>query len=227
MSPKAFEIVHKIEAVIFDFDCTLADTLEMTIDAKMRAFTALDVDEPDPEYIASLSVLGIRDSISMIPGVRTSAMLDELIDLYHKNMMAMSSKGCPLFPGVIEALDKIHSKGIKIGIVTSRPHKDISRVIKAMNLDRFVDAWVGDDMITELNDGRTAVDYLLDTFDVPAENTIVVGDTLYDLEMGRDAGAHTAACILGVQNEYALRSFNPDIVFDRYDRFCELAKISV
>lgn len=226
MSPKAFDISHNIGAVIFDFDCTLADTLEMMVEAKMHAFTSFGFETPDPEYLASLSVLSVRDSISMVPGVRNNAMIDEITNLYHHYVMEESRKGCALFPGVIDTLKKLQSKGIKIGIVTSRPHDHITHVIQTMKLDNIVDAWVGEDKINDENP-ITAVDYLLDIFDIPAENAIVVGDTLYDLEMGREAGARTAACVLGVQSEFILRGFNPDMVFDRYESFCELAKISV
>lgn len=227
MNQKALDRNIVIKAVIFDFDCTLANTIDMMVEAKKRALTALGVEPPAAEFLRSLTVMLIRDSIAMVPGVRSGAIADEITTLYHDYMMDLSSQGCPLFPGVTDTLEALGKRGIKTGVVSLRPHSHLDRVLKVMKLDRLIDAWVGEGVVKNGKPATDMVDYLMNILDVPAENTLVVGDTLYDLEMGHNAGTYTGACMLGEQPESVLRGINPDMIFHDYNSFLRLTGLAV
>lgn len=227
MKPKAIDKSHTIKAVIFDFDCTVADTLDMMVEAKVEALEALGIDAPDKEYLKSLTVMLIRDSIAMVPGIRSTAIVDEVTALYHKKLMKLSERGCPLFPDVIKTFRELKKLGIKIGIVSLRPQAYLTQVLKTMKIDILVDAWVGENTVANGKPAADMVEYLLDKFDIPAENALMVGDTLYDLEMGHNAGTLIGACVLGAQPENVLTGINPDMIFNRYDSFIELARLAV
>lgn len=223
MKQKALDRNIVIKAVIFDFDCTLTDSIDMIVEAKKRALAALGVEPPADEFLRSLTVMLIRDSITMVPGVRSSAIADEITSLYHDYIMSLSIQGCPLFPGVTDTLEALNKSGIKTGVVSLRPHSHLDRVIKAMKLDKHIDAWVGDGIVKNGKPATDMIDYLLNILNVPAENTLMVGDTLYDLEMGHNAGTYTGACMLGEQPENVLRGINPDMIFHDYGSFLQLA----
>ena len=53
-------------------------------------------------------------------------------------------------------------------------------------------------------------------FPAPAQRTLVVGDTSFDMQMGRAAGVATCAVTYGMHSGAALRALRPDYVIDRF-----------
>lgn len=56
----------------------------------------------------------------------------------------------------------------------------------------------------------------LETLDIPAQECLVVGDTVYDIEMGRQANTDTCGVTYGNNSADELRRFEPTFLIDSF-----------
>jgi len=65
------------------------------------------------------------------------------------------------------------------------------------------------------------VEVALAHFGCARHRTLLVGDTSFDLEMGRAAGVVTCAVTWGMQSAESLAALEPDLVIDRIERLLD------
>ncbi len=123
-----------------------------------------------------------------------------------------------LLPGVPELLDTLEGHPeFCLGLLTG----NLSRVarIKLARFgleDRFGFGAFGEEAADRNELARLAVRRASDRLGLPAARTIVVGDTPYDIECARAAGAHAVAVATGGVDREVLAAHGPDLVLDGF-----------
>ena len=127
-----------------------------------------------------------------------------------------------LFPGVAETLAEFSSRGFRMAIATSRGRDSLEMIMAPYGIEKyFVD-------IVTTTDGlapKPAPDLvlaLLARMKQPAENTLVVGDTIFDIQMGAGAGCRTCGVNYGNQTETQLRTASPDYIAGSFAGLLEI-----
>ncbi len=119
----------------------------------------------------------------------TMAMYHAFADFYEKNPADFGT----MLPGVTDTLNAIQAKGLPMCIVTAKPAKARVKVTKALGLDPYMT------LALSPEDGfakKPAPDMLLEccrVMGVNHANTVMVGDTRFDVEAGLAAQCHTVA----------------------------------
>jgi phosphoglycolate phosphatase len=113
----------KIEGVIFDLDGTLVHTIEDIAAAANRMFTRNGMPEHGVDYylrwIGSGAVRFIQQALGR--EVSTQELMQyvaEFKEIYSKNLHVRSR----VYDGIPEVLDKLHSQGIKMAVLSNKPH---------------------------------------------------------------------------------------------------------
>lgn len=178
-----------IKAILFDLDGTLLDTNELIYKAFCTTFKeVLGMVLPKGE-ITNLYGKPLKDSFANY--TEDKQIIENLIkahrnynDLHHDDM-------CQPFNGVLELLTKLKEKGIKCGVVTSK-RKNVA--IHGMTLGKiieFMDIIISpEDTKKHKPDGEpamTACEFL----GIEPKESIMVGDSPYDLICGKNAGCFT------------------------------------
>ncbi|MGA2915853.1 MAG: HAD family hydrolase [Sedimentisphaerales bacterium] len=158
----------KIKAVIFDLDGTITEPY-------------LDFDRIRSEIgLAADAGPLLEEMEKMSPADRKKA---EQILYKHEQLAIEHSK---LNFGASETLKKLRQMKIKIGIMTRNTRSNASAVAKKHNIEF--------DSIVDRNDGPVkpdpfGVQRLCEFFRVKPQQTLVVGDYLFDLQSAKTAGA--------------------------------------
>jgi len=178
------------KAFIFDLDGTLVDALPDIRANANRALESLGYDfrlSPDEtrphvgggaQKLAS-SVLG-----KPMDDPDTMALYHAFADIYEKHP---ADFGQP-FPGVIQALGTLKEKGIPMCCVTAKPAKARVQVLDALGLTSYLS------LALSPEDGfakKPAPDMLVEccrVMGVSTDETVMVGDTRFDIEAGFNAG---------------------------------------
>jgi len=199
------------KAFIFDLDGTLVDALP---DIQANANRALE----SLGYELRLSLAdtqphvggGAHKLASNVLGLpmehdETMALYHAFADIYEKNPAEF---GKP-FPGVMHVLDTLKAKGIPVSCVTAKPAKARVKVLDQMGLTPYLT------LALSPEDGfakKPAPDMLFEcckAMGVDPSETVMVGDTRFDVEAGFNAGCqHVAFAEHGYQDvppEYADR----------------------
>ena len=122
-----------------------------------------------------------------------------------------------MFPGVLEMLEHLSQCGIRMAIVTSRDRLSLDLILQNNGIDKYFETEVTvDDHLTP-KPAPDMVLALLERMEIRADETLVVGDTTFDIEMGNRAGCRTCAVTWGNHSRELLQSARPDMIIDDLD----------
>ncbi|MDX8389531.1 MAG: HAD-IA family hydrolase [Mariprofundaceae bacterium] len=184
-----------IKAFIFDLDGTLVDALPDIQANANRALKSLNydfqmtLDETRPHVGGGAQKLASNVLGKPMDDADTMALYHAFADIYEKHP---ADFGRP-FPGVMQVLDHLKAIGIPMSVVTAKPAKARVKVLDAMGLTPYLS------LALSPEDGfakKPAPDMLLEccrAMDVKPSETVMVGDTLFDVEAGFNAKCHTVA----------------------------------
>lgn len=204
-----------IDTIIFDYDGTLADTAPLIVYVTKETLKRFGIFNVSEDLVRSNIGLPLIDCLR-IDGNLNSSQAEEAMVLY-RNIFAGSLDSTVYFPGVPETLAFLHSKGIRMGIATSRSTGSLYAMLDSKDLRHYFTA------IVTVDDGlaaKPAPDMALEVLKrlgSDATSALMVGDTSFDLKMGRCAGCftcgvtygnHPRARLLEAQADYLIDSFN-------------------
>lgn len=182
-------IVTRLRLAIFDCDGTLVDSQHTIVGAMQHAFHANGLDAPPREAILRVVGLPLHQCIRLLYAQGDQATIDRIEDAYRETYRITREAGDqepPLYPGTRELLERLHAQGILLAVATGKSRRGLTHTLAAQGLtELFVDTRTADD-----GPGKPNPDILLDLMDVwqiPAHETCMIGDTTFDVEMGRHA----------------------------------------
>jgi HAD superfamily hydrolase (TIGR01509 family) len=190
-----------IKAVIFDLDGTITQPF-FDFDA-IRQEMGLDKDAgPVWEAMAQM-------------GPQERRRTQRILDFYEQRAVTESQ----LNPGARETLHALRNAGIRIGVLTRNRRSNVLEVARKHEL-HF-------DAIVDREDGPVKPDAfgvlrLCEDFGVKPNETIVVGDYLFDLLCARAAGA--GAVLLANHQKAAEFADQADITIDRIDEVLDIVE---
>jgi phosphoglycolate phosphatase len=207
--------------LIFDLDGTLIDSRLDLIHA-VNATRAQAGRGPLPqEQIFSFVGNGAPVLIqrAMGPGAsedEVRSALEFFFDYYRHHALDYTV----LYPGVREALDRLHSAGAKLAVLTNKPVKISHRIMKGLGVAPLFFRIYGGNSFEHKKPHRIGIDTLRAETSVPAEETWMVGDSYVDILTARNAGVASCGVTYGFQPE-TFQEFPPDVLVDRLEDFAD------
>ncbi len=135
----------------------------------------------------------ILESIAQLPVAQSAEITQKLDDLEFEIANQATAQ-----PYSAELLELLRARGHSVGIVTRNGHGIALATLKACGLDEFFDAeLVISRDCCEPKPSPAGVNLLLNRLSASASDAVMVGDYLFDLEAGKNAG--TATVHLDVQ----------------------------
>ena len=165
--------IAKRQHWIFDMDGTL--TVGVHDFVMMRRELGMADDAPILETLASL------------PTAEAAPLWDKVNELEHH----FASLAKPM-PGALELLQKLQERSVKMGIITRNLHAVAQQTLRTCGLEEFfVEAYILDRDSCTPKPSPVGLEYLMQTWQATQQDTVMVGDFLYDLQAGKAAGVAT------------------------------------
>ena len=205
-----------MKLIILDFDGTLADTRGLIVKTMQQTLDALGLESRTDDQCAAMIGLPLKQAFTtLLP------MTDEMGDrcaetyrrLFYKNN---ASYKVPAFPNVLETLHLLKEKGYTLTIASSRSRQSLMEFVEDMHLDEVIPYVLGADDVTNAKPHPEPVLKTLEAFGCKPEDALMVGDTWYDIEMGRRAGVHTCGVTYGNGTREELMRAGADILVDDF-----------
>lgn len=199
--------------LIFDFDGTIADTLEGITQTARVVTRELGLPDLDPLMMKKAIGLPLWQSLTRGAGVPEDR-IEEAMDVYRKQFYLVAPQYVTLFDGVKEALKTLHEAGFKMAIATSRGSDSLKMLLERHGIDGYFQDYA---TATEIKAAKPAPDLvlaILGRMGIPAEQAMVIGDTTFDILMGRNAGCRTCGVSYGNHSEAMLKTASPDHIID-------------
>ena len=205
------------KTIIFDFDGTIADTME----EGRRIFNVIapdygirQIDREEMEGFRSLSINQFIDAMK-IPKTRIPLFIAR-----GTLMMRRSIGGLPLIAGVGEILPQLRARVDRFGILTSNAVDNVELFLDSHGIRGLFDFVSSTSKLT----GKSR--YLNGTrkqYKLKAEEMLYVGDEVRDLKAAKKAGIPCAGVTWGFNTREALAAENPDHLLDTPAEFLRLA----
>lgn len=189
--------MDNIKIIILDFDGTLGDTTDLIVKTTQATIKELGLPErTDAECAAMIGLRLVEIPPVLFPGCDMDVDLYALT--YRRLFNEFNTDGAvELYPNVIETLTALKDKGYILTIASSRSNASLTGYIRNLGLTSTISYIVGANDVKEGKPDPAAVNMTLDKFGISPEEAIVVGDTVFDVRMGINAGTHTCAVTYG------------------------------
>jgi phosphoglycolate phosphatase len=205
-----------IKNILFDFDGTLADTAQGIVETLRESFVRLGRPVPTEEEMVATIGRPLWKAFQAL-GNMTDDEAFQAVEVYAGLFMQYEIPNIRMFPGVLEMLEHLSQCGIRMAIVTSRDRHSLDLILQNNGIDKYFETEVTvDDHLTP-KPAPDMVLALLERMDIEATETLVVGDTTFDIEMGNRAGCKTCAVTWGNHSCELLQSARPDMIIDDLD----------
>lgn len=191
----------------------------MILAAMTKAYGAHDIPLPERDVLLSVIGLSLIEAFTKLGQGLDGFPAESLAAHYRAAFHAMRGPGAPvepLYPGAADALSALARRGdVVLGIATGKSQRGVRLVLGHHGLiEHFITIKTADDAPSKPDPGM--VMHAMREAGVDASNTIVVGDTVYDIAMARAAGASAIGVTWGYQRAAALTDAGALAVIDSF-----------
>ncbi len=202
----------RFELLVFDWDGTLVDSAQAIVEALQGACVDLGLDPPTEARARHIIGLGLRDALRYaVPHVAEKDYRN-LVDRYRVHFLARDAR-MTLFPGVAEGLEELQRAGYMLAIATGKSRRGLERALDQMNVRRyFAASRCADEGHSKPHPGMLLA--VMEELCVPADATLMIGDTTHDLEMAFNAGVRGVGVAYGAHPKAQLLAAKPYACLD-------------
>jgi len=218
-----------MKLALFDCDGTLVDSQHVIITAMRETFAAENLPWPGREATLSIIGLSLKEAMAILAPGNDAEGREKLVQAYRNTFHRMRQDPAhhePLFEGARETLQRLAARDdMLLGIATGKSQRGVKALLDREGLDRyFVTIQTADDAPSKPHPGMVL--QAMAAAGAGPHETVVIGDTSYDMTMARAAGALALGVGWGYHPEHALVGAGAqDIVRKFNDMDAHLARL--
>jgi len=203
---------------IFDWDGTLADTIELISSCLVDSFKELKFPELSEEAARSIIGMGLVEAFKVLTPGSSEEDRNLLLKSYKKFFLERSNNGITLFPEVDSMLAYLQNRGLKTAIATGKSRVGLDRDFKNTGIGIYIDTTRTIDECNPKPDPHMILD-IIQELGISQNETLMIGDTTYDLEMAANAGVESIGISSGAHSLQKLEACNPLKIFPDFQEF--------
>jgi phosphoglycolate phosphatase len=197
---------------IFDFDGTLVDSAPGIIDVMREIVEEYELPPVILDEWRQLVGIPLPRQMQIIFPEKSEQYWSEVATRYRTIYDGRAIEICPLFPGVIDVLDGLKRSEVAATIVSSKRKQLVDVVLDYHNLQSYFRSVMGEKDVHNHKPHPEAVHKTVEKLGIRLEDSVVIGDSLYDLDMARNAGVDAIGVTTGVHSRDILTTAEPKFV---------------
>ena len=211
------------KVVMLDFDGTIARTIPAILHAseKMLGMHGYEIDPVMVERNFGLALPRAFRCFANDPTIDDETieqMIIEFNNIYRNECEPLIE----LFEGVAETLEHLHNASITLLIASNNIRSVLDRLTARLDIAQYFDDIICADDVLNTKPAPDIALLALERHGVKGEEALVVGDSTYDMDMGREAGCHLCGVSFGSHTPEMLSANGANYIIDH---FAELEKI--
>jgi len=179
-------------SVLLDLDGTLIDSIDAVVNCWIRAGKKMGM-QLDPNSVREL--IGYSPRLHVLKYFNNKDMAKEFLRVVRNEFSKIWMNEVKPFRDSHEALKSLKHMKVKIGVISSNFKETVRCMLEYFGFSDFLDVLICDN---DVKNGKPAPDIVLEAMkrlEVSPHECFVVGDTLFDVEAGKRAGALTVLVV--------------------------------
>lgn len=204
-----------IKCCIFDLDGTVLDTITTIthfVNIALQKWGIKQITIEQGKVFAGNGARKLIERSCRNGGVTDEKTISEVLEFYNKTYDDNPLYLTKAFDGVLDMLDELTRRGIRLALLSNKPDSTVKGVVKAFFGDRFAYVAGGKDGVP-LKPHPDCTRDILSELSVSADEVMFVGDTSVDVETGKNMGAgKTVGVLWGFRKREELEGAGADVI---------------
>ena len=195
------------QLLVFDWDGTLSDSSSRIMQSAQLACQDLHIPEPSIEHLKKYMGHGLDNIVrDLFPSV-TQAQMAQLIERYRYYYFLGNSQET-LFKNVLSTLSILSERGYLLAVATNKSRKGLTIALKQTGLSSlFLTTKTADECGAKPD--PTMLEELIAYSNIPAEKTVMIGDSAVDMQFALNAKVDSVAITHQLEVNETLKSYSP------------------
>lgn len=202
-------------AVIFDLDGTLSDSIasiKYCADRALAAFGYGAFPESDYKYFVGDGAANLIRRALAATSDTAQERFEAVFALYKEYFAKDCMYQVKPYEGVPELLEELKKRGLKLAVLSNKPHDQTLDVIEALFGRGYFDLVQGQKDGLPIKPDPAGVFAILEEFQLEAADILYLGDTATDMKTGKRAGAFTVGALWGFRDRRELEEAHADAI---------------
>jgi HAD superfamily hydrolase (TIGR01509 family) len=182
-----------VKVVVLDVDGTLMDTNYLHTEAWARAFEEAAHGVPRARLHKQV---GKGAALLISEFVEDEETIEKIQDLHSEFYGELQEYGHPL-PGAKELISSLKERGYEVWFVTSAKDEELEHHMQELEAEDRIDGVVNSSAVENPKPAPDIFEEALRRAGASADETVAVGDAVWDVEAAREAGIRTVAVLSG------------------------------
>jgi phosphoglycolate phosphatase len=199
---------NKFDLIVFDWDGTLINTIDWIAHCLQQAGEQNGL--PIPAIQAAKDVIGlcIDNAIQALFPDADPDLQKQLVADYSQNYLSKQLSQEDFFPGVYDMLVNLKEFGYLLAVATGKTRNGLNQALQATGTEAlFSITRCADETASKPN--PKMLYEIMEHAQTTADSTLMVGDSIHDLQMALNAKVASIGVACGANSEKSLRQYNP------------------
>lgn len=213
------------QCCIFDLDGTIINTLpslKKTVDETLKAFGLGPIDEAHIKIFVGDGYKALVERALKYCGDESLAHYEEALEVYTEQFKEYCLYRMKPYDGMPELLNFLKEQGIKIAVVTNKPHERAVECVELVYGKGFFDKVTGEGKGMRCKPDPEGALMTAGVLGLKPSECLYLGDTNTDMRTGINAGMDTAGVTWGFRDRAELEAFHPKYIVNHPDEIRDL-----
>ena len=203
-----------VRLAVFDCDGTLVDGQAAVCTAMAQAFDAAGAPQPDPHAVRRIVGLSLPQAVMRLAPALPQDRRDVVVEAYKTAFRTARLDGSlrePLYPGIRALLHALRDHGWALAVATGKSDRGLQSTLASHDLSAHFTSLHTASRHASKPDPEM-LDACMADEGASARDTVMIGDTSYDMEMARAAGVRAIGVAWGYHAPEELLAAGAEVV---------------
>jgi len=204
--------MSRYQLIVFDWDGTLMDSTGHIVTCMQQAISQLEFPPLADSAISHIIGLGLNEAAQALYPNISSMDVAQLAKTY-RDIWLSTPHDTPLFDNASHLVQNLNKQEYFLGVATGKSRSGLNKVLSSTKLEHLFHATrCADECHSKPH--PQMIEELMDYCGVTPKETLMIGDTEYDLQMAHNAGADSLAVSHGAHGINTLQACQPRDIVD-------------
>jgi 2-phosphoglycolate phosphatase len=199
------------KGVIFDLDGTLIDSYQAIYLSFHYTYVNLGLQPLSFDEVKRAVGLGLSKTFSDLLG---EERVPEALRLFRQKYEEVYRQKTYLLAGARKVLEALQGRGIKLAVATNKLGRFSREIFRHFGMDKLFVVILGDEDVSQNKPNPEMLLLAMEKMGLRNEEVVFIGDSLIDIETGKNAGVRVFAIPTGVSTREELERARPTLILN-------------